>query len=88
MHACLWLSCVQLFVISWTLAPQAPLSMGLFRQECWSGLPFSPPGDLPEPGIKPVSLALAGGFFTSDSNRDLLITNFNSFFHSLSVKKG
>ena len=72
----------------WTVARQAPLSMGLFRQECWSGLPFSPPGDLPEPGIKPVSLALAGGFFTSDSNRDLLITNFNSFFHSLSVKKG
>ena len=64
-----------------------PVSMGLFRQEYWNGLPFSPPGDLPESGIKPVSPALADGFFTTDPNRDLLITNFNSFFHSLSVKK-
>ena len=45
---------------------QAPLSMGFFRQEYWSGLPFPPPGDLPGLGIKPtsrVSPALAGGFF-------------------------
>jgi len=38
--------------------------MGFPRQEYWSGLPFPPPGDLPNPGIKPASLALAGGFFT------------------------
>ena len=41
--------------------------MGFSRQECWSGLPFPPPGDLPDPGIEPespVSLVLAGGFFT------------------------
>jgi len=44
----------------WTIPPQAPLSMGFSRQEYWSGLLFSAPGDLPNPGIKPVSPALAG----------------------------
>ena len=52
------LSRVQFFVTSWTVAHQAPLSMGFSRQEYWSGLPFLPPGDLPEPGIKPESPAL------------------------------
>ena len=49
------------------VACQAPLSMGFSRQEYWNGLPCPPPGDLPDPGIKLVSLtaALAGGFFTS-----------------------
>ena len=55
MHAHL-LSCVQLFATSWTLARQAPLSMGFPRQEYWSGLPFPSPGDLPHPGIELVSL--------------------------------
>ena len=41
--------------------------MGFFRQESWSGLPFPPPGDLPKPGIKPVSPALEGGFFTTET---------------------
>ena len=50
------LSCVQLFVTPWTVACQAPLSMGFSRQEYWSGLPFPPPRDLPDPGIKPLSL--------------------------------
>ena len=50
-------------VISWTVACQAPLFMGYFRQEYWSELPFPSPGDLPEPGIEPTSPALAGGFF-------------------------
>ena len=58
------LSCVRLCVTPWTVAHQAPLSMGFSRQECWSGLPFPPPGDLPDPGIKPAYPALAGGFFT------------------------
>ena len=52
------LSCfshVQLFVILWTVAPQALLSMGFPRQEYWSGLPSLPPGDLPDPGIEPGS---------------------------------
>ena len=56
---------VQLFVTLWTIASQAPLSMGFSRQEYWSGLPCPPPGDLPDPGIEPASPALAGGFFTS-----------------------
>ena len=49
------------------IAHQAPLSMGFSRQEYWSGLPFPPPGDLPDAGIEPQSLvspAWAGGFFT------------------------
>ena len=49
-------SCVQLFVTPWTVARQAPLSMGFSRQEYWSGLPFPSPGDLPDPGIEPASL--------------------------------
>ena len=46
---------VQLFSTWWTAACQAPLSMGLFRQECWRQLPCPPPGDLPDPGIQPRS---------------------------------
>ena len=53
-----YLSCVQLFVTPWTVAHQAPLSMGFLRQEYWGGLPFPPPRDLPDPGIKPVCPAL------------------------------
>ena len=64
------LSCfnhVQLFVTPWTVGHQASLSMEFSRQEYWSGLPFSPSGNLPNPGIEPMSsmsLALAGGFLT------------------------
>ena len=47
-------------------SPQAPLFMRFPRQEYLSGLPFPSPGDLPDPGIKPVSPALAGGFFTTE----------------------
>ena len=64
------LSCVHLFVTPWTVAHQAPLSMGFSRQEYWSGLPFLPPGDLPNPGMEPessASPALAGEFFTIES---------------------
>ena len=64
------LTCVQLFAAPWTVACQAPLSRGFSRQEYWSGLPFSLPGDLPDPRIKPTSLAspaLAGGFLTTAS---------------------
>ena len=50
----------------WTVACQAPLSIGFSRQEYWSELPFIPPGDLPDPGIEPVSPAKAGGFFTTE----------------------
>ena len=61
------LSHVRLCETLWTLAHQAPVSQGFSRQEYWSGLPCFPPGDLPNPGIEPVSLmspALAG-FFTT-----------------------
>ena len=56
---------VWLFPTLRTVTPQAPLSVGFPRQDYWSGLPFSPPGDLSDPGIEPVSLlspVLAGGF--------------------------
>ena len=56
---------VQLFVTPWTVAHQAPLSMGFPRQEYWSGLPFPMPEDLPNPGIQSASLALTGGIFTT-----------------------
>ena len=62
-----YFSCVQLCVTLWTVTCQAPLSMGFSRQDYWSGLPFPSPGDLPDPGIKPVSLtspALTNRFFT------------------------
>ena len=62
------------FVISdsetpWAAAHQAPLSTGFSRQECWSGLPFPPPGDLPDPGNEPISPefpAPTGRFFTTE----------------------
>ena len=52
------LSHVWLFVTWWTIAHQAPLSIGFYRQEYWSGLPYPPLGDLPNPGIEPWSSAL------------------------------
>ena len=54
----------------WSIAPQTPLSVGFSRQEYWSALSWPPPGDLPNPGIKPASLmspALASGFLTSST---------------------
>ena len=51
----------------WTIAHQAPLSMGFSRQEYWSGLSFPPPGDLPLSGIEFTSSALAGGFFITEA---------------------
>ena len=59
---------VQLFATLWTVACQAPLSMGFCRQRYWNRLPFPPPRDLPDPGIKPTSFrspALADRFFTT-----------------------
>ena len=71
-HMCV-LSCFssfQLFVNLWTVAHQAPLSMGISRQEYWSRLLFPSSGDLPDPGVEFVSLmspALVGGFFTTSA---------------------
>ena len=50
----------------WTVAYQAPPSMGFSRQECWSGLPFPSPGDLPNPGIEPGSPALQADALPSE----------------------
>ena len=64
------LSHVRLCANLWTIAHQAPLSMRFSRQEYWSGLPCPPPGDLPNPGIKPTTLTspeLAGRFFTTST---------------------
>ena len=71
MQPLLWLlfSCSVMsdsFAMLWTVARQVPLSVGSSRQEFWSGLPFPPPGDLPNPGTETESPALAGGFFTKE----------------------
>ena len=69
MCACCHFSHVQLFATLWTVAHQAPVH-GFLQAEFCSGLPCPPPGDLPQPGIKPASLespALAGGFFAISS---------------------
>ena len=57
------------FATPWTVACQAPLFMGFPGQEYWSELPFPSPGDLSDPGIKPMSPALAGGFFSTEPTR-------------------
>ena len=57
---------VGLVVTPWTVARQAPLSMGFSRQEYWRQLPFLPPGDLPDPEIEPVLPALSSVFFTPE----------------------
>ena len=70
-RACM-LSCfsrVRLSATLWTIACEAPLSMGFSRQEYWSGLPCPPPENLPDPRVEPASLlspALAGRFFTAE----------------------
>ena len=66
---------VQLCATLWTVARQAPLSMGFSRQEYWSGLPCPPPEDLPDSGIEPTcptSPALAGVFFTTSVSPEVL----------------
>ena len=72
MHACVLrhFSCVRLFVTLWTVAYQVPLFMGFSRQGYWSGLLSPPPGDIPDPGIKPASFMspeMAGRFFTTNT---------------------
>ena len=60
--------------VPWTVACQALLSMGFSRQEYWSRLPIPSPGDPPNPGVKPVSPVLAGGFFTSGPPEKLALS--------------
>ena len=64
------LSRVRLFATPWTVAHQAPLSMGFSRQEYWSGLPFPSPGDLLDPGIEPRSPALQADALTAELPRN------------------
>ena len=76
---------VQLFETLWPIVHQAPLSMGFSRQEYWSGLPWSPLGDLPDPGTEHKSLmspALAEGFFK------ILVYNFLFLVLNLSLISG
>ena len=72
MHSQL-LSHVQLFVTPWTVASQAPLSMGFPRQQYWSGLLFPSPGDLPYPGIKPGSPPLQADSLSTELLGKLII---------------
>ena len=62
------LSHVQLRATPWTVSHQVPLSMGFLRQEFWSRLPFTPPGDLPDPGVKPASPALQADSLPAESS--------------------
>ena len=73
------LSRVRLFATPWTVAYQAPPSMGFSRQECWSRLPFPSPGDLPDPGIEPESTALQADALPSEPpGKQIHITHFPS----------
>ena len=70
------ISHVQLFVTQWNAARQAPLSVEFSRQEYWSGSSCPPPGDLPDPGMEPVSLispALAGRFLTTNATWEYFV---------------
>ena len=64
------LSRVRLLATPWIAAYQAPLSMGFSRQEYWNGLPFSSPGDVPNPGIEPGPPALQADTFPSELSKD------------------
>ena len=75
-------SCIQLFVIPWTVAHQAPRSVEFSRQEYWSGLPFPASGDLPRSEIELAFLAspaLAGGFFTTSAAWESLHTGMTYY---------
>ena len=76
---------VWFFATLCTMGRQAPLSIGFFKQEYWSGLPFPSPGDLPGPGIEPTSPTLTGRFFTTESLGKSL---FSLKWHQSLLKKG
>ena len=71
-------SSVLLFATLWSVAHQAPLPMGFSRQEYWSGLPYPPPGDLPNPGTEPRSSALQADSLPLSHNGD----SFSNMKHS------
>ena len=75
------------FVTPWTVAHLASLSMGFPKQEYWSGLPFPTLGDLPDPRIKPMSPAFAGGFFTTELPEKPIVSDEAYYFHKLEDAK-
>ena len=77
------LSCVQLIVITWTVAYQASPSMGFSRQEYWSGLPFPCPGDLPNPGIEHRSPTLQADALPSEPPGNVFTTRFTNILDLL-----
>ena len=89
------LSRVQLFATPWTIAYQAPQSMGFSRQECWSRLQFPSPGDIPDPGIEPGSPTLQADALPSEppgkpllTVKDLLYSTGNSTQYSVITDMG
>ena len=73
------LSHVRLFATPWTIAYQAPQSMGFSRQECWSGLPFPSPGYLPDLGIEPASPASQADALPSEPPGKILIYSLSAY---------
>ena len=73
------LSPIWLFATPWTVTLQAPLSMGLYRQEYWSGMPLPSPGDLPNPGTEPASPALQADFLLSKPSGKPPVIQFSQF---------
>ena len=65
-YTCYLVSCIRLFTTPWIVSCLAPLPMDFSRQKYWSGLPFPTPGDLPDPGIKPISPALQADSLLSE----------------------
>ena len=77
---------VWLFATLWTGDHQASLSMGFSKQQYWRGLPWPPPGDLPNSGVKPTSLtspALADRFFTTSATWEAQISYMNAYIRNL-----
>ena len=74
------LRCILLLVTPWTVAYQSSLSVGFFREEYRCGLPFPPPGDLPDPGTESASPALAGGLFTTEPNGKPFLSLYLSLY--------
>ena len=84
------LSGVQPSSTLWTIAHQIPLSMGFSQQEYQSGLPFPPPGDLPNPGIEPRSLkspALVGRFFTTSATWEACLDDLQNLSRKIYVNE-
>ena len=80
-------SCVRLFVTTWTVPGQAPLSMGFSRQEYWSALPFTSPGDLPDLGTEPRSPALQADSLLSELPGKPYCIYKNTSLHHISLSR-